>query len=124
MEMVNQSKLRVKVKKKWLSRNLYYSIYSLILILPTVQLYGEGFCTTLNLKNYCGADSLEYNIDSGRISPALNCSKIFLWIPPVSTGEEKCYICADNNSQSQLIAISQKPSTKKCGKIILAGKKL
>jgi hypothetical protein len=122
--MGNQSRLRRKVQKYIFRRNLFNSTFFLIQVLITFQLYGDGFCTTLNLKNYCGVNSIEYKIDSGKISPALNCSKIFLWIPPVSTGEEKCYICADNNSQTQLAALFQKPSTKKCGKIILAGKKL
>jgi len=100
------------------------NIYIILIIINIFSVYGDGFCTSNNLNGYCGVDVLEFKIDSGKISPALNCTKIFFWIPPSSTGEEKCYICADYQTKPKLEAILDKGSTKKCGKIILAGKNL
>jgi hypothetical protein len=102
----------------------FFNIYIILLFINNFSVYGDGFCTSKNLSGYCGVDVLEYKIDSGKISPALNCTKIFFWIPPLSTGEEKCYICADYQSKSKLEAILDRGSSKKCGKVILAGKKL
>ena len=101
-----------------------FSKFIIFLFINNFSVYGDGFCTSKNLNGYCGVDVLEYKIDSGKISPALNCTKIFFWIPPLSTGEEKCYICADYQSKPILEAILDKGSSKKCGKIILAGKNL
>ena len=88
-----------------------------------INLYSEGFCTTKNLQAYCGVGVLEYQIDSASISPALNCSKIFFWIPLFSaSGEEKCYICSDTNSLNFLQGVANTGKPKRCGKIVLAGK--
>jgi hypothetical protein len=105
-------------------RVLIINIYIILLLINNFSVYGDGFCTSKNLNGYCGVDVLEYKIDSGKISPALNCTKIFFWIPPSSTGEEKCYICADYQTMPKLIAILDKGSSRQCGKIILAGKNL
>ncbi len=95
----------------------------LIILLISLSLHADGFCTTSNLLQYCGVNSLEFKIDSAKISPALNCEKIFFWIPPfTASGEEKCYICADRSNLNTLEAIYTKGNSKRCGKIILATK--
>ena len=92
-------------------------------VIFTISLRADGFCTTANLNQYCSVSTLEFKIDSGRISPALNCEKIFFWIPPFNaSGEEKCYICADKSNLNNLEAIFTTGKPKKCGKIILATK--
>ncbi len=92
-------------------------------VIFTISLRADGFCTTANLNQYCSVSTLEFKIDSARISPALNCEKIFFWIPPFNaSGEEKCYICADKSNLNNLEAIFTTGKPKKCGRIILATK--
>lgn len=103
---------------------MYFSkLFFFLSVIITISSKADGFCTTANLSQYCSVITLEYKIDSARISPALNCEKIFFWMPPPSaSGEEKCYICADKTNLNTLEAIYTMGKPKKCGKIILAKK--
>jgi hypothetical protein len=100
-----------------------YLLIYIFLLSFAYSLFAENFCTTYKLIQLCGANVLEYKIDSARISPATNCEAVFIWYPPIK-GVDNCFICGDKNTTIILDAIASKKKIdrKKCGKILKVNK--